>query len=91
MVTARPTSGSSISGGLLTSVDLDLHHRGRPERRLVYRPDGTLDHLEADPDGDGEFKVVTSKADEGRAQAAIQQACVGGPNGLDQEKGRPVI
>ena len=55
-------------GGLLISVDLDLHHRGRPERRLVYRADGTLDHLEADPDGDGEFKVVTSKADEESAK-----------------------
>ena len=51
-------------GGLLASVDLDLHHRGRPERRLVYRPDGTLDHLETDPDGDGEFKVVSAKAEE---------------------------
>jgi len=34
----------------------------------VYRADGTLDHLEADPDGDGEFKVVTSKADEESAK-----------------------
>ena len=53
-------------GGLVASVDLDLNHRGRAERRLVYGLDGTLDHLEADPDGDGNFKVLSVKADDER-------------------------
>ena len=52
--------------GLVASVDLDLNHRGRAGRRLVYRPDGTLDHLEADPDGDGNFKVLSVKSDDER-------------------------
>ncbi len=50
-------------GGLVAIVELDLHHRGRAERRFVYRTDGSLDHLEIDPDGDGNFTV--SKADGG--------------------------
>jgi hypothetical protein len=32
--------------GLVATVDLDLRHRGRPERRLVYRPDGTLERVD---------------------------------------------
>ena len=56
-------------GGLLAAVDLDLHHRGRPERRFVYRTDGTVDHLEADPDGDGKFSAVTQKSDDERPAA----------------------
>ena len=29
--------------------------RGRPDRRLVYGPDGSLTGFESDPDGDGQF------------------------------------
>ena len=46
----------------LVSVAFDLHGRGTPERRLVYRPDGTLDHAEADADGDGRFVPMTTRA-----------------------------
>jgi hypothetical protein len=60
----RPDKWEQYRGGLLVMVDLDLHHRGRPERRLVYRPDGTLDHLEADPDGDGNFKPIAAKSED---------------------------
>jgi hypothetical protein len=37
-------------------MDLDLSGRGFPDRRLIYRPDGTLDRSESDPNGDGRFK-----------------------------------
>jgi hypothetical protein len=40
---------------VLASVALDLTHRGRPDRRLLYRPDGQLARIEVDPDGDGTF------------------------------------
>ena len=47
--------------GALVRIDMDLQGRGAPDRRLVYRRDGTLDHLEGDPDGDGKFEPL--KAD----------------------------
>jgi len=42
--------------GSLARMDLDLAGRGFPDRRLIYRPDGTLDRSESDPGGDGRFK-----------------------------------
>jgi hypothetical protein len=41
--------------GRMDTLTLDTYHRGTPDRRLVYRSDGTLDRLELDPDGDGRF------------------------------------
>jgi hypothetical protein len=41
--------------GALTQMDLDVTGRGKPDRRLVYRGDGTLDHVEVDPAGSGHF------------------------------------
>ncbi len=41
--------------GALTRMDLDLTGHGKPDRRLVYRADGTLDHMEVDPAGTGHF------------------------------------
>ena len=42
--------------GKLRVLLLDSEQRrGRPARRLVYGPDGSLTGLEADPDGDGQF------------------------------------
>ncbi len=35
----------TYTDGLVATVDLDLKHRGRPERRLVYRPDGSLERV----------------------------------------------
>jgi hypothetical protein len=43
------------TNGRLSRVDLDLQGRGTPDRRLVYGTNGNLDHMEADPDGDGVF------------------------------------
>jgi hypothetical protein len=42
--------------GSLARMDLDLAGRGFPDRRLIYRPDGTFDRSESDPTGDGRFK-----------------------------------
>jgi hypothetical protein len=46
----------------LAAVAYDIQRRGTPDRRLVYRPDGSLDRLEADADGDGTFVPVTPLA-----------------------------
>ena len=43
------------TAGVLARVDLDLTGRGTPDRRLVYGASGNLDHVEADPEGDGTF------------------------------------
>jgi hypothetical protein len=40
---------------VLIRVDLDLGGKGFADRRLVYRPDGTVDRVEIDSDGDGRF------------------------------------
>jgi len=45
----------TYTDGSLAVVALDTAGRGRPDRRLVYRPDGTMDHIEADPNGTGTF------------------------------------
>jgi hypothetical protein len=45
--------------GLVAIVDLDLNHRGKPQRRFVYGPDGSLDHVEVDVKGDGNFKPTS--------------------------------
>jgi hypothetical protein len=42
--------------GSLARMDLDLSGRGFPDRRLIYRRDGTLERTESDPTGDGRFK-----------------------------------
>jgi hypothetical protein len=39
--------------GALVRMDLDLQGRGKPDRRLVYGADGSLDHVEIDPTGTG--------------------------------------
>lgn len=42
--------------GALARMDLDLTGRGTPDRRLIYGRDGSLDHIEVDPDGSGRFR-----------------------------------
>ena len=44
--------------GSLSVMALDTAGRGTPDRRLVYRPDGSMDHIEADPNGTGTFTPV---------------------------------
>jgi hypothetical protein len=46
------------SGGSLTRLELDTGARGKPDRRLIYRPDGSLERIEEDPTGSGEFRAV---------------------------------
>ncbi|MFI5177698.1 MAG: hypothetical protein ACHQO8_04005 [Vicinamibacterales bacterium] len=66
--------------GVLSVVELDLDGRGKPGRRFVYRPDGTLDRLEVDTDGHGNFKVKTTPgADEPRdSRRSVSPARKGG-------------
>lgn len=45
-------------GGALTVLALDTAGTGKPDRRLLYRPDGSLDHIEVDPTGSGNFERV---------------------------------
>ena len=45
-------------GGVLSVLALDLQHRGNPDRQLIYRPDGSLDRIEVDPDGSGRFQPI---------------------------------
>ena len=48
----------TYAGGVLSVLALDLQHRGKPDRKLIYRPDGTLDRIEVDPDGTGRFQPI---------------------------------
>lgn len=45
----------TYTDGSLSVMALDTAGRGTPDRRLVYRPDGSMDHIEADPNGTGTF------------------------------------
>lgn len=45
----------TYTDGSLAVMALDTSGRGTPDRRLVYRPDGSMDHIEADPNGTGTF------------------------------------
>ncbi len=49
----------TYAGGGLSTMSLDTRGRGVPDRRLVYKVDGSLDRIEADPDGTGRFVPVT--------------------------------
>lgn len=44
--------------GSLSVMALDTTGRGRPDRRLLYRTDGTLDRIEVDPNGTGTFMAL---------------------------------
>ena len=44
--------------GALVLLALDTAGRGQPDRRFVYRADGSLERMEADRDGRGTFEVV---------------------------------
>ena len=51
----RVDKWETYTDGSLSVLALDTQGRGTPDRRLVYRPDGSLDHIEADPTGSGTF------------------------------------
>jgi hypothetical protein len=48
----------TFDSGRLVAVAFDSNHRGSPDRRLVYRADGSV-LVEVDPDGDGRFTEAT--------------------------------
>lgn len=50
--------------GVLARMDLDVSGRGRPDRRLVYRADGSFDHVEVDVKGDGHFVPASTGPDQ---------------------------
>jgi len=60
-----PRAGDAVdkwetyAGGRLASVAFDTKHRGRPDRRLVYAPDGSA-RLEVDSVGSGVFVAVNN-------------------------------
>src|SRR5262245_60635993 len=52
----------TYSDGSLSMMAIDTTHRGTADRRLVYRPDGTLDRIEVDPTGTGIFRPLSPAA-----------------------------
>ncbi len=44
--------------GSLAVLELDTRQRGKPDRRLIYAPDGNVERIEVDPDGSGHFRVA---------------------------------
>jgi len=48
----------TYQGGSLSMMAIDTQHRGTPDRRLVYRPDGRLDRIEIDPTGSGTWQPM---------------------------------
>lgn len=48
----------TYTDGSLAMLALDTEGRGTPNRRLIYRPDGSMDHIEADPNGSGTFTTL---------------------------------
>ena len=49
----------TYSDGSLSTMAIDTMRRGKADRRLVYRPDGTLDRIEIDPTGTGIFRPLS--------------------------------
>lgn len=47
----------TYADGVLTVLALDTSGRGKPDRRFIYRGDGTLERIEVDPAGTGHFQV----------------------------------
>lgn len=45
----------TYNAGSLSVMALDTMHRGKPDRRLIYKADGSLDRVETDPTGSGQF------------------------------------
>ena len=46
--------------GALSMMALDTQGHGKPDRRLIYLPNGTLDRIETDPTGSGQFSTAPS-------------------------------
>lgn len=50
----------SYADGALTLLALDENGDGKPDRKLFYTPDGSLDRIEVDEKGTGEFRRQAS-------------------------------
>jgi hypothetical protein len=48
----------TYTDGVLSMMAIDTSGRGTPDRRLVYGADGSLDRIEADPTGSGQFQPI---------------------------------
>jgi hypothetical protein len=48
-----------FENGLLARIELDLTGAGFPDRRLIYRRDGTIDRIEINPEGDGVWRALS--------------------------------
>lgn len=48
----------TYAAGALTVMALDTTGDGKPDRRFLYGPDGSLDHMEVDATGSGTFERV---------------------------------
>lgn len=48
----------TYTDGSLSMLAIDTLGRGKPDRRLVYQPDGSLDRIEADAAGTGDFRAL---------------------------------
>lgn len=46
----------TYDAGVLARIDMDLNGSGFPNRRLVYRRDGSIERVEVDPDGTGNWR-----------------------------------
>ena len=42
--------------GVLSRLEMDLRKGGFPDRRLIYRKDGSIDRIEIDPNGTGAWQ-----------------------------------
>jgi hypothetical protein len=51
----------TYDGTRLASVGFDTHHRGTPDRRLIYAADGSV-RVETDEKGDGHFTAVSTNS-----------------------------
>ena len=50
------------TNGQLVRIELDLTGAGFPDRRMTYRRDGSVDRVEVDPDGRGNWRPFTPPA-----------------------------
>lgn len=57
----RTDKWETYRGSVLAAVAFDMQRRGTPDRRLVYRGDGTLERIESDVDGDGTFEPAATR------------------------------
>ena len=62
----------TYEGGHMASIAFDTLHRGTPDRRLIYGPNGSA-RLEVDAKGDGQFVAVPQSAQPPAAPARKPQ------------------